>query len=248
MDIKPIETAYNGYRFRSRLEARWAVFFDALGVEYQYEPEGYDLGEAGYYLPDFYLPKFNAFIEIKGQMVDDSSDEVLKIHTLGEKKECIAILFVGLPASIPVYPYTNFTGFHVALAPDQEIAINRLFLSGSEPYYVDDDWGKQIVCPICGFEYVHFLAAETDYGDDVMGSAWQGRGMAVKVPMWCECGHSWTLRLGFHKGQTFVAIENCGYNNENFLAYINENSPGLLIEACEKASQARFEHGENGGN
>lgn len=25
--IKPIETIYNGYHFRSRLEARWAVFF-----------------------------------------------------------------------------------------------------------------------------------------------------------------------------------------------------------------------------
>lgn len=33
MDIKPIETHYNGYRFRSRLEARWAVFFDALGIK-----------------------------------------------------------------------------------------------------------------------------------------------------------------------------------------------------------------------
>lgn len=41
MEIKPIETYYNGYRFRSRLEARWAVFFDALGVRYEYEPEGY---------------------------------------------------------------------------------------------------------------------------------------------------------------------------------------------------------------
>ena len=30
--IKAIETEYNGYKFRSRLEARWAVFFDALGV------------------------------------------------------------------------------------------------------------------------------------------------------------------------------------------------------------------------
>jgi hypothetical protein len=39
MDIKPIETRYNGYRFRSRLEARWAVFFDTLGIEYQYELE-----------------------------------------------------------------------------------------------------------------------------------------------------------------------------------------------------------------
>jgi hypothetical protein len=54
--IKPIETQYKGYRFRSRLEARWAVFFDALGVRWEYEKEGYDLGEAGWYLPDFWLP------------------------------------------------------------------------------------------------------------------------------------------------------------------------------------------------
>lgn len=53
--IKPIETSYNGYRFRSRLEARWAVFFDALDhvVQWEYEPEGFDLGDAGWYLPDF---------------------------------------------------------------------------------------------------------------------------------------------------------------------------------------------------
>lgn len=53
MSIKAIETHYKGYRFRSRLEARWAVFFDALGLQWEYEPEGYDLGEAGWYLPDF---------------------------------------------------------------------------------------------------------------------------------------------------------------------------------------------------
>lgn len=51
--IKPIETIYNGYRFRSRLEARWAVFFDALGVDYEYEPEGFNLPNGGRYLPDF---------------------------------------------------------------------------------------------------------------------------------------------------------------------------------------------------
>lgn len=37
--IKAIETVYNGYRFRSRLEARWAVFFDEMGVQYEYEAE-----------------------------------------------------------------------------------------------------------------------------------------------------------------------------------------------------------------
>ena len=62
--IKPIETHYKGYRFRSRLEARWAVFFDALGLEWQYEPEGFNL-TSGSYLPDFWLPQMRLFIEVK---------------------------------------------------------------------------------------------------------------------------------------------------------------------------------------
>lgn len=50
--IKAIETKYKGYRFRSRLEARWAVFFEALGLTWEYEPEGFHTA-AGPYLPDF---------------------------------------------------------------------------------------------------------------------------------------------------------------------------------------------------
>lgn len=33
----------DGYRFRSRLEARWAVFFNNIGLEYEYEMEGFDM-------------------------------------------------------------------------------------------------------------------------------------------------------------------------------------------------------------
>lgn len=64
MEIKAISTVYNGIRFRSRLEARWAVFFDKLGIEYLYEFEGYQL-PSGWYLPDFYLPHIDSFVEIK---------------------------------------------------------------------------------------------------------------------------------------------------------------------------------------
>lgn len=62
--IKAIETVYNGYRFRSRLEARWAVFFDAAGIKYQYEPEGYAY-DGTRYLPDFYLPEADTHVEVK---------------------------------------------------------------------------------------------------------------------------------------------------------------------------------------
>lgn len=65
MTIQAIETKYKGYRFRSRLEARWAVFFDALGIEWEYEKEGFTNGEE-YYLPDFYLPQHKVWVEVKG--------------------------------------------------------------------------------------------------------------------------------------------------------------------------------------
>lgn len=74
-EIKAIETEYNGYRFRSRLEARWAVFFDACGIEYVYEPEGFELGNGLRYLPDFYLPNDDVWIEIKGKKLSDAERE-----------------------------------------------------------------------------------------------------------------------------------------------------------------------------
>lgn len=52
--IRAIETAYDGRLFRSRAEARWAAFFKALGLVYEYEPEGVELSGRRY-LPDFRL-------------------------------------------------------------------------------------------------------------------------------------------------------------------------------------------------
>ncbi|HXG11593.1 MAG TPA: hypothetical protein VNK04_17695 [Gemmataceae bacterium] len=64
-DIRPIETVYKGFRFRSRLEARWAVFFDGLRLKYEYELEGYRLPSGAGYLPDFVLPDLAVYVEVK---------------------------------------------------------------------------------------------------------------------------------------------------------------------------------------
>lgn len=92
--INPIETVYDGYRFRSRLEARWAVFFNALGIKYEYEKEGYDLGEAGWYLPDFWLSypdldwiDIHQWVEIKPLDFPTQLDEC--------EKKCLALSSVN---------------------------------------------------------------------------------------------------------------------------------------------------------
>ncbi len=68
--INAIPTSYKGYRFRSRLEARWAVFLDRLEIKWNYEPEGFQLPRNGRYLPDFLIERDDAscnfWLEIKG--------------------------------------------------------------------------------------------------------------------------------------------------------------------------------------
>lgn len=67
--MKAIETRYAGCRFRSRLEARWAVFFDAAGIEWQYEPQGFRFAGRSY-LPDFRITDsagVSLWVEVKGE-------------------------------------------------------------------------------------------------------------------------------------------------------------------------------------
>jgi hypothetical protein len=90
--IKAIQTHYNGYYFRSRLEARYAVLFDRLGIEYQYEAEGFELPE-GRYLPDFWLPELEVYIEIKG--TSPSQHEIVSCVSLCRSTYCDVLLFVG---------------------------------------------------------------------------------------------------------------------------------------------------------
>lgn len=94
MDIKPIETVYNGYRFRSRLEARWAVFFDAAGINYQYEPEGFEFQDGTKYLPDFYIPSWDTYVEIKPITGNVFNEKAFNL-ACGLRKN--VVLFAGEP-------------------------------------------------------------------------------------------------------------------------------------------------------
>lgn len=83
--ITPIETEYNGFRFRSRLEARWAVAFDAMCIEYEYEPEGFILHDGTKYLPDYRLKNVRyrgydksdpLYVEVKGEMTPEDLHKI----------------------------------------------------------------------------------------------------------------------------------------------------------------------------
>lgn len=62
-EIKPKPVFYNGLYFRSRLECRWAAFFDMMGISYEYEPDYVTTED---WLPDFEMICNRQFlVEIK---------------------------------------------------------------------------------------------------------------------------------------------------------------------------------------
>lgn len=96
--IKAIPTKYDGVEFRSRLEARWAVFYNVLGIKWFYEYEGYQL-QSGWYVPDFWLQEINGgcFVEIKPK--EPSDEEEASCRDLAAFLEKDVFLFWGPPST-----------------------------------------------------------------------------------------------------------------------------------------------------
>jgi hypothetical protein len=88
MSIPAIETRYGGYRFRSRLEARWAVFFDHMHIAWQYEPQGFIVAGRPY-LPDFLLTECGTWVEVKGAESELDHDLMLAAAELLPEADCI---------------------------------------------------------------------------------------------------------------------------------------------------------------
>lgn len=116
-----LPTVYKGHNMRSRLEARWAVFFDCIGLEYQYEPQHYRVewrGEEANYLPDFYLPTLEAYVEVKGGGF--TSVDVVKVFGLSKLMRAPVLLLTSIPKTHAVSRYVPSFGCVVDPWTDDE--------------------------------------------------------------------------------------------------------------------------------
>ena len=139
----PIQTWYRHILFRSRKEARWAVFFDSLGIPFLYEPEGYEL-PSGKYLPDFWLPNQSVFWEVKGKQPTEHEEQLCK--DLAIATESPVLLHFG-----DVGPPSGF----------RSSPISGLVYDMSDSAYIHypDGWDNGYVwcqCSFCGFLGLQF--------------------------------------------------------------------------------------------
>ncbi len=100
--IQAIPTRYKGWFFRSRLEARWAVFFESMEIEFVYEIGPTRLTESIVYLPDFYFPCLDWYAEVKPFAF--TPEERWKVDALVQQTGQGCLLLPGPP------DYRDYTG------------------------------------------------------------------------------------------------------------------------------------------
>lgn len=220
--MRPIETKYQGYRFRSRLEARWAVLLDELSIKWEYEPEGFSLGsepETIFYLPDFWIPELKCWLEIKGpapSLQDKDKAGLLAMESefpviiqwgeIGEFADENSILFSG---RLPPPPGTFSAVIWEWFFPDGGLG-SLLQEKGYLVAYREDDaqWSVE-----------KMIDTDLEY--------WKSRGVADVHPVW-----------GNHRSFSSGGV------NEFFRLVQKIRPYSEIIDAVSAARSARFEHGE----
>lgn len=78
---KAYKIFYKNNRFKSFWEYRFVRWLELSKIEWNYEPKAFKLtvnNKETHYIPDFYLPKFDCYIEIKGWWRDDAKEKFIK--------------------------------------------------------------------------------------------------------------------------------------------------------------------------
>lgn len=228
--IKPIQTRYAGCHFRSRLEARWAVFFDHLEIEWQYELQGYEL-PSGPYLPDFLVhpgTPFAFWLEIKPTLPEGPRESQL-VAELAHATGLRSIMYCRQP-ELPV--------------PTSKKWINT--------YTRRSHQDSRLVVPAPGFEWAYWNSGLKETGfasypqhesiSHAPGDLW-----------WTECplcsqfvitnsgnisgcpSFNWDTATDSETDQVF----------QGGLAAISRVTSPRLMAAYAAARSARFEHGES---
>jgi hypothetical protein len=177
-----VETLYDGYHFRSRLEARWAVVFNFMGVAYQYEPFSvkYTHKRRKFsYWPDFvlegvhFLPyyfdtaerKGSVFMEVKHREYPATTKDISKWRALKSRTQNFAVakglgyfagdgVFGVDDMKVEYYNGTPDNGLQPFEEPLGMFSCPRCNTIWLEFVTVPEWW----YCPLCTYE--HDLTAE----------------------------------------------------------------------------------------
>lgn len=150
--FRAIATAYRQFEFRSRLEAKWAAFFDLCGWSWSYEP----IDLCGW-IPDFVIGEWPTLVEIKPFFkYDDWTEAKHKIIKSGCRQS--VILLGADPVWLSVEAHKDTPGCVWSQEPTDAPIIGWVFdpVDGEHPVTYHLNFGrtegndKLGLCPMDG--------------------------------------------------------------------------------------------------
>jgi hypothetical protein len=178
-----IPTVYAGIEFRSRLEARWAAFFDEIGWRWSYEPF-----DAAGYIPDFLIHGARPMlVEVKPFHHYEQWEPVIeRVRSALVGSWLEDILYLGVEPNVALHPQTVWEG----------VPALGLLDEGEAQWYGPHEWALGGAhfghCATCGTKAVlhstqsfthrpcdHYHGGHTPPGWD-WRQAWAGATNAVK--------------------------------------------------------------------
>lgn len=111
-NIPAKEVIYNGQKYRSTLEARWAMFFDLAHIKFVYELQTFYCGTYDdcsdvFYEPDFYLPEYDIYCEVKATETQLAHSFINKIqYAIDFNQTDISRKGLLILGQIPKYNYS----------------------------------------------------------------------------------------------------------------------------------------------
>lgn len=103
-----MKTLYKGRRFRSHIEARWAVYFDALGLLWEYEKTEFDFGLGYVYRPDFWLQDVRMWAAVTDDRMPAAEEDLCRALVRRTGFPCLKL--EGVPEVRHYYAFELFEG------------------------------------------------------------------------------------------------------------------------------------------
>lgn len=168
------KTLYNNTLFRSKLEAKWAVFFDLSGIKYQYEPEAFLCEDKSQYTPDFFLPEaalrngydYNdndkltkidpgVYLEIKP--LSYNWDELYEKRIFSAINPNPLILFVGDPIDGAINSFDSCENHNHQLSPWWDNCMTLMKCCKCHKVKFEFNEGNYYICNECGTDIISTL-------------------------------------------------------------------------------------------
>lgn len=141
--MKAIPTEYDGVKYKSRLEARWAMYFNLLQIYAEYEP--FTIRNNGEeYVPDFHSVAVSetkrTIIEIKPKIPNSNYlDRLVRIH---DPSKSDIIIFCGPP--------NNYHGLRIHNKRVRGVPSGVSALSQNHGHFLK-------ICKTCGLAHISLV-------------------------------------------------------------------------------------------